>query len=944
MSGPIAKYFASLGFLVKKSEIKKVDDFLSNLENGLKRIGKEAKLSEKANKQSKKSSQEALGVLQQKQKFLENLVGIQEKGIKFTKLESLANKDLLRNTNALAKTSAKRVKSKQDEVKATAGLAKANDAVTRSIQKQAEQARKSSKAMQATLDKILPSMAGPLKGQARKDREMQLKSAFMGLPTNAELSKVSKVLGKLKEVQKKSVAGEVSALGRIGQNVRGRAEAKRMAVVGPEVSALGRIGSNVRGNVFRSAQIAEQARNARMAAANKAFAAQEKQRLSSISKSGKELQSDTVWRDKLERQKTSSGDSVLEARARDINQRIRNEEKLSSVKEKEHKREEQRQRDQDRWFKREQQRQRDKMEVLAARSRMVSETNATRLKVARIRASSNSYGDLLHAGGAFGAFARYGIASIPFVGGAYGLSQLNKANQEVVSARLTTKAVTEAAGLQGQGEQAFDWLRQQGHRIGFNYLDQAQDYNNYLSNSLGAGMDLKSAQNTYLGFAEYSKAMGTTPARQKLVMNALSQMMGKGVVSMEELKKQMAESMPGTMDVFATAYQKLLKAKGQGGDKTGQAALEQLYEDVPKRKLVTAELAPYLSEELRRRAAPKLDIAMQTSQSWQGRFGSTMADLAQVASTNGVENGFKNIFRALTKGAEESDGMVAKLAQGFEKASDSAAKLLLWPASFSRALEGKDSQVADWLGIEKTKQLREDWAELSNTIKEVFSLAEPSWLPSLRSITESLQSVLNVAGGVSRTGRETKSVMGQIYDDAISDYGKYSLMGRVVGAAGALRYGLNTTSDFIATKASSGANLLLHHPILNNPVTEFFASPVLDYARNKTEQWSVPTDRYAQYWLWRESQRGIDTSLQYGNDPAAWRDMNSVSNKQVAEEVFGKNGTGINQPITRTEQNTNTFYMEFKFEKGDPAVMEDWFRNSFQGEINKAMPNFSYKE
>lgn len=928
--GPIARYFASLGFQVERSEIKKVDDFLRNLENGLKRVGKEANLSDKANKQTKKSSQDALDVLQKKQKFLENLVGIQEKGIKFTKIDSLANKDLLKSTNALNKASEQKVKSKQNEIKA-------NNRLTQSLQKQQTVLKR--------INDLFPSMSGgKLSGQARKDREMQIKSAFMGLPSNAELKKMTSTLNKMKEVQKKSIPNEVSALSRIGQNVRGRAEAKRMAVVGPEVAALGRIGANVKGNVFRSAQVAEQVRDARMAAASKAFAIQEKQRLSSISKLGKELQSDAVWRDKLERQKTSSGDSVLEARGRDINQRIRNEEKLSSVKEKEHKREEQRQRDQDRWYKREQVRQRDRMEALAVRSRMVSETNAARLKVANIRASSNGHGNLLHAGGAIGAIARYGIAAIPLVGGVYGLNQLNKTNQEAVSARLTTKAVTEAAGLQGQGGEAFDWLRQQGHRIGFNYLDQAQDYNNYLSNSLGAGMDLKSAQNTYLGFAEYSKAMGTTPARQKLVMNALSQMMGKGVVSMEELKKQMAESMPGTMDVFATSYQKLLKAKGQGGDKTGQAALEQLYEDVPKRKLVTAELAPYLAEELRRRAAPKLDIAMQTSQSWQGRFGSTMADLAQVASTNGVENGFKNIFRALTKGAEESDGMVAKLARGFERATDAAAKLLLWPASFSNALDGKDSQVADWLGIEKTKQLREDWAELSNTIKEVFSLAEPSWLPSLRSITESLQSVLNVAGGVSRTGRETKSVMGQIYDDAISDYGKYSLMGRVVGAAGALRYGLNTTSDFIATKASAGANLLLHHPILNNPVTEFFASPVLDYARNKTEQWSIPTDRYAQYWMWRESQRGIDTSLQYGNEPAAWRDMNSVSNKQVAEEIFGKNGTGINQPVTRTEQNTNTFYMEFKFEKGDPAVMEDWFRNSFQGEINKAMPNFSYKE
>jgi tape measure domain-containing protein len=169
--------------------------------------------------------------------------------------------------------------------------------------------------------------------------------------------------------------------------------------------------------------------------------------------------------------------------------------------------------------------------------------------------SASSYGraNYLHAGGAAGAFARYGLSSLPLVGGVFGASAMNRANQEAISARLTTQAVVEAQGLTGQGPAAFDWLRNQGNRIGFSYMDQAQDYNNFLSNSLGAGLSLGGSQDIYLGFAEYSKAMGITPARQKLVMNALSQMQGKGVVSMEELRRQMAESMPGTMSVFAEA-------------------------------------------------------------------------------------------------------------------------------------------------------------------------------------------------------------------------------------------------------------------------------------------------------------------------------------------------------------------------------------------------------
>tara|TARA_R110000744_G_C19371770_1_gene563162 strand:+ start:32393 stop:33208 length:816 start_codon:yes stop_codon:yes gene_type:complete len=132
---------------------------------------------------------------------------------------------------------------------------------------------------------------------------------------------------------------------------------------------------------------------------------------------------------------------------------------------------------------------------------------------------------LPHLGAAFGLMYGGGM----LMGGA---NRVNQANQEMISARLTTTAVTEAAGLQGQGPQAFEWLRNQSYRLGFNYMNQAPDYNSFLSNALGAGQDLGGAQDIYKGFAEYQRAMGISPARQKLVMSALSQMLGKGKVNL----------------------------------------------------------------------------------------------------------------------------------------------------------------------------------------------------------------------------------------------------------------------------------------------------------------------------------------------------------------------------------------------------------------------------
>lgn len=160
--------------------------------------------------------------------------------------------------------------------------------------------------------------------------------------------------------------------------------------------------------------------------------------------------------------------------------------------------------------------------------------------------SSFSRANFLHAGGAGGALARYGVASLPFVGGVYGLGSLNTANQELISGQLTTQAVLAAKGYSTQqGVDANKWLFGLANNVGFNYMEALPDYNQFLSNALGAGLGVGQSQDIFKGFSEYQTAMGVTPARRKLVQNALSQMLGKGVLSMEEVRRQMAESMPG---------------------------------------------------------------------------------------------------------------------------------------------------------------------------------------------------------------------------------------------------------------------------------------------------------------------------------------------------------------------------------------------------------------
>src|SRR5690606_35678636 len=86
----------------------------------------------------------------------------------------------------------------------------------------------------------------------------------------------------------------------------------------------------------------------------------------------------------------------------------------------------------------------------------------------RAQLADKSGRNFMYGGGTAGALARYGVGSIPFFGGAYGLMSLNAANQEAISSRLTTQAVLQSQGFtEQQGKQAFAWLRNLGNENGF---------------------------------------------------------------------------------------------------------------------------------------------------------------------------------------------------------------------------------------------------------------------------------------------------------------------------------------------------------------------------------------------------------------------------------------------------------------------------------------------
>lgn len=144
-------------------------------------------------------------------------------------------------------------------------------------------------------------------------------------------------------------------------------------------------------------------------------------------------------------------------------------------------------------------------------------------------------------GGAFGVFGGVYGGALALGFGAYGLSALNRKNQQVVSAELqSTAVVQQAGGTEQQGKASFQYLKDEGRRIGFNYLDASQDYNKLISGLTGSGVGLKESQKVFSGFAELARVNKLDKTTQNRLFRALSQVAGKGKLQSEELNFRLA--------------------------------------------------------------------------------------------------------------------------------------------------------------------------------------------------------------------------------------------------------------------------------------------------------------------------------------------------------------------------------------------------------------------
>lgn len=152
-----------------------------------------------------------------------------------------------------------------------------------------------------------------------------------------------------------------------------------------------------------------------------------------------------------------------------------------------------------------------------------------------------------------GAFRKAATAALT-IGAAWGAFRVGSS---IVQAGVQMQALTAKMGAATGSSQiageALAFVRAEAQRLGLDFRSSADGFASFSASALRAGLSFDEVKTIFTGVSEAATGMRLSTERTQLVFMALSQMASKGTVSMEELKQQLGESLPGALQVFSKA-------------------------------------------------------------------------------------------------------------------------------------------------------------------------------------------------------------------------------------------------------------------------------------------------------------------------------------------------------------------------------------------------------
>ncbi|MEO5366069.1 MAG: tape measure protein [Magnetococcus sp. WYHC-3] len=136
-----------------------------------------------------------------------------------------------------------------------------------------------------------------------------------------------------------------------------------------------------------------------------------------------------------------------------------------------------------------------------------------------------------------------------------------------IQADRLTRSMAAATGGNKQAAEAITFLKQESERLGLVFMDQVDSYKQLTAAARGTAIQGETLKEVYLSLAEASTALQLRADQTNNAIYAVQQMMSKGTVTSEELRRQLGDQLPGAFQIAARAMGVTTQELGKMMDK-----------------------------------------------------------------------------------------------------------------------------------------------------------------------------------------------------------------------------------------------------------------------------------------------------------------------------------------------------------------------------------------
>lgn len=210
--------------------------------------------------------------------------------------------------------------------------------------------------------------------------------------------------------------------------------------------------------------------------------------------------------------------------------------------------------------------------------------------------------------------------------------------KSVVDASITMDGLNRSfeaiAGSAELGAEQIKYLRNEAERLGQDFRLISGAYKSFFAVGKGAGMSSQETQGIFSSVLEASTVLGSSAQSTEGALVALEQMISKGKVSMQELRGQLGNALPGAMQIAAKAF----------GVTTSEL------EKMVSAGLDSQEFVTKFSAELRKNySGDKLTGPVKSLRAEFARLKNAIFDLESGFLSGQTGESFAEVIRAITK-------------------------------------------------------------------------------------------------------------------------------------------------------------------------------------------------------------------------------------------------------------------------------------------------------